>query len=222
MTGEITNLINENKNLIYSLAHTFKNSHNKDDLFQVGVIGLINAYKNFDDEMGVKFITYAYPYILGEMKKYVREDRGIKISRDILKLNLKIEKAFVLLSQKLMREPTTWEIANYLEVPEELVAQALNASNTIQSFEEPINDNDNKAMTLHDVVSRIDNLDLDSLIALKEELKQLGKMDRKIVEMRYFDDLTQNEVAHALGINQVQVSRKEQKILKQLRTKLVH
>ncbi|NLM63565.1 MAG: sigma-70 family RNA polymerase sigma factor [Mollicutes bacterium] len=220
MTTEIANLVHENKNLIYSIAHNFRQYHNKEDLFQVGVIGIIQAYKNFDDKHGVKFTTYAYPYILGEMKKYIREDKGIKVSRDLLKLNFKIEKANILLSQKLMREPTIKELAAYLEVPELLIEQAINLNNAIQSFEEPINNNDNKEMTLHDVISGVEQLDLDSLIALKDEIKQLDKLDQKIVVMRYFNDFTQTEVADMLGINQVQVSRKEQKILQKLRSRL--
>lgn len=220
MTGEITNIISDNKNLIYSIAHYFKGYQNKEDLFQVGCVGMINAYKNYDDSLGVKFTTYAYPYILGEMKKYVNQDYGIKISRDILKLNLKIDKAVILLSQKFMREPTVSEIASYLEVPEELIAQSLNARNIIQSFDDPINNNDSKEMTLHDTIAKVETMDLNSLLDLKKEVSKLDEASKDIIKMRYYDDLTQTEVANALGINQVQVSRKEQKILQKLKTKL--
>ncbi|MDD4719185.1 MAG: sigma-70 family RNA polymerase sigma factor [Bacilli bacterium] len=220
MTSELSNLITDNERLIYSVAHYFKGCKNKEDLFQVGAIGLINAHKNFDDSLGVKFTTYAYSYILGEMKKYISQDRGVKVSRDILKMNLKIEKAIVLLSQRLMREPTITEISQYLEVPEELVCQSLNANNIIQSFDDPINNNDSKEMTLYDTIAKVDNLDLNSLIALKEEIKQLNDLEQNIIHYRYFEDLTQSEVANLLGVNQVQVSRKEQKILQKLRNQL--
>ena len=220
MTSEISNLIADNERLIYSVAHYFKGYQNKEDLFQVGAIGLINAHKNYDDGLGVKFTTYAYSYILGEMKKYISQDRGVKLSRDILKMNLKIEKAIVLLSQKLMREPTITEISRYLEVPEELVCQSININNITQSFDVPINNNDSKEMSLYDTVAKVDNLDLNSLIALKEEIKQLDNIEQNIIRYRYFEDLTQTEVANLLGVNQVQVSRKEQKILQKLRNKL--
>ncbi|MDD2518880.1 MAG: sigma-70 family RNA polymerase sigma factor [Bacilli bacterium] len=220
MTGEITNIINDNKNLIYSITHYFKGYQNKEDLFQVGCVGMINAYKNYDNSMGVKFTTYAYPYILGEMKKYVNQDHGIKISRDILKLNLKIDKATILLSQKFMREPTISEIASYLEVPEDLIGQSINTRNIIQSFDDPINNNDAKEMTLHDTIAKVETMDLNSLLDLKKEVSKLDDASKDIIKMRYYDDLTQTEVANALGINQVQVSRKEQKILQKLKNKL--
>ncbi len=220
MINNVNNLINENSNLIHSLSYKFESYHNKDDLYQVGVIGLINAYKNFDDAYGVKFTTYAYPYIVGEMKKLVREDKGIKISRNFLKLNLKINKAIILLSQKLMRSPTYEEIAEYLEVPEYLVAKSLNISNLVQSLDEPIVNSDSKELNLYDTIPNIETMDLDSLIALRDELKKLDSIDHSIIKMRYYDGLTQTEVAQNIGINQVQVSRQEQKILQKLRTKL--
>ncbi len=222
MTENITAIIDENKNLIYSISHYFKNYPNKEDLFQVGCIGVINAYKNFNNNLGVKFTTYAYPYILGEMKRYVNYDRGIKISRKILSLNLRIEKAKALLTQKLMREPTIEEVANFLNVSEDLIIQSLNSILTINSFDEPITASDGKDLNLYDVVSSIDNLDYDSLIMLKKELNKLNECDKNIIKMRYFDDLTQTETANILGINQVQVSRKEQKILQKLRTELIN
>ena len=92
---EITNLIMNNERLIYSIANYFKNYQSKEDLYQAGCLGLITAYKKYDPNMHCKFTTYAYPYILGEMRKLVREDKGLKISREITKLNLKIEKAYV-------------------------------------------------------------------------------------------------------------------------------
>lgn len=220
MNNNVSNLVVDNQNLIYSISHYFKGYQNKDDLFQVGVIGLINAHKNFDDSLGVKFTTYAYSYILGEMKQYINQDRGVKVSRDILKLNLKIEKVTMLLSQKLMREPTVGEISRYLEVPEYLIAQSLNVNGVTRSFDEPINTGESKDISLYDTIAEVDNLDLNSLIALKEEIKQLDNVEQNIIQMRYFEDFTQTEVANALGINQVQVSRKEKKILEKLRNQL--
>ncbi len=217
---QVSKLIIDNQNLIYSISHKFKKYQNKEDLFQVGCIGLIKAHDNFDDSFRVKFSTYAYSYILGEMKKYINHDRGVKVNRDLLKLNLKIEKANILLAQKLMREPTTKEISSYLELPEFVIYQALNVNSPIQSFSVPINNNDDKEMTLHDTVAIVNNLDLTLLIALTEEINHLNNQDQQIIKMRYYEDMTQTEVADVLGINQVQVSRKEKYILQKLRKQL--
>ena len=114
----IEQAIYDNQRLVYSISKYFKNYQNKDDLYQAGYLGIINACKNYNPNQGCKFSTYAYPYILGEMRKLVREDKGLKLSRQISKLNLMIEKAYILLSQKLMRNPSVSEIANYLEIDE--------------------------------------------------------------------------------------------------------
>ena len=132
---EITNLILNNEKLIYSICNYFKNYNSKEDLYQAGCVGLISAYKKYNPDMNCKFTTYAYPYILGEMRKLVREDKGMKISREITKLNLKIEKAYILLTQKLMKEPSIEEIANYLEIPEYYVSEAILSLNKIKSID---------------------------------------------------------------------------------------
>lgn len=219
MNNELEQIIIDNQNLIYSITHYFEGYKNKEDLFQVGVLGLIKAYKKFDSSLGVKFTTYAYTYILGEMRKYVREDKGIKISRDITKLNLKIEKASVLLAQKLMREPSIQEISDFLEIPSELISESLQAINVIQSIDEPINMS-GKEITLHDTISDNSKIDINTLIALKQELEHLTPFERDLIENRYLKDLTQTETADILGMSQVQVSRKETKVLTKLRDKL--
>lgn len=220
MVQSLEQIIEENKNLIYSISYYFENYPNKEDLFQAGVMGLITAYKNYDPNFNNKFTTYAYTYILGEMKKYVREDKGIKISREITKLNLQIEKATILLSQKLMRQPTIKEIANYLEIDEYFVAEAVKSVNVLQSLDEPIN-NDGKQITLYDTVGESKNSNLDELIALRNELATLPDLERNLIEQRYMNDMTQSETAKILGMTQVQVSRREQKVLMKLKDKLV-
>lgn len=215
---ELKDIIIDNQNLIYKICSYFSKYENKEDLFQVGCIGLIKAYKNYNENMGAKFTTYAYPYILGEIKKYVREDKGLKISRDISKLNLKIEKATILLSQRLMREPSISEISLYLEIDEYLIVEALKSNNNIESIDKSIND-DGKEMTLQDII-KVESLDIDSLIMLKEELNNLNSEEKTIINSRYNEDLTQSETAKNLGLTQVQVSRKEQKILMKLKDKL--
>lgn len=220
MNNELLKLIKDNENLIYKITHYFTNYPSKEDLFQVGCIGLIKAYHNYNNQFNTKFTTYAYPYILGEIKKYIREDKGIKISRDIIKLNLKIEKANLILTQKLMRVPTIQELSSYLGFNEYYISEALNSNNVIQSLDEPIIDN-GKELTLYDTVSNMENMDIDMLLVLKQELSQLNERDYKIIRGRYLEDKTQTELAKNLGINQVQVSRQEQKILTKLKDKLV-
>lgn len=219
MDDKMLKIIKDNENLIYKITHYFSNYSSKEDLFQVGCIGLIKAYYNYKDNYNTKFSTYAYPYILGEIKKYIREDKGIKISRDITKLNLKIEKANLILTQKLMRIPTTKELSNYLGIDEYYISEALNSNNVVHSLDEPITDK-GKELTLYDTVSNIQKMDLDMLLSLKYELSQLEENDYKIIKGRYLDDKTQTELAANLGINQVQVSRREQKILTMLKDKL--
>ncbi len=211
-------LILENKNLIYSITKYFEKYSNKEDLFQAGCIGMIMAYKNYDESMNVKFTTYAYPYILGEMKKLVREDKSIKISRNIQMLNLKIEKAKILLSQKLMREPNNAELSDFLELPIYVIAEAINSTKPIYSIDESLND-EGKEITLQDTIGKTDNVD--DLLLLKDALDKLTPFERKLISKRYLNDLTQQQTADELGITQVQVSRGEQKILTKLKSKLV-
>jgi len=220
MNEELSKLIIDNENLIYRITHFFNNYSNKEDLFQVGCIGLIKAYNNYRDDYNTKFTTYAYPYILGEIKKYIREDKGIKVSRDITKLNLKIERAYLVLSQKIMREPSIKEVSEYLGIDEYYISEALCANNALQSLDEPIINN-GKELTLYDTVSKVESMDIDTLIALKRELSLLNSKDYQIISEHYLQDKTQSEIAENLGINQVQVSRREQKILKKLKDKLV-
>ena len=207
--------IDKYSNLIYSLTHYFEGYKNKEDLYQVGIIGLIEAYQKYDPNYNVKFSTYAYPYILGEMKKLVREDKGIKISRSITNLNNKIDKAKNILSQRLNREPSIYELANFLEVIEEEIIEALKTINIMQSIDEPIN-SEGKEMTLHELISD-NSMDLDTLIALKQELNNLTPYERDIITKRYIEDLSQSEVAKILDITQVKVSREEAKIKRKIK-----
>lgn len=216
---DLKELIINNQNLIYKLTHYFKNYENKEDLFQAGCIGMVKAYKKYDSSFNVKFTTFAFPYILGEMKKFVREDKGIKISKDISKLNSKLEKATIILSQKLMREPTLEELSSFLDIPTYDLAEAINSTNNIMSIDEVISSN-GKDITLHDIIKDKET-DLDSLIALRSAIEGLTDFEKELIGKRYYEDMTQKEVASYLGISQVQVSRKEQKVLTKLKSKIV-
>ena len=204
-------LVREYESLIWFVTKKFPYYPNKDDLFQVGCIGLMESYKNFDPSLGTKFSSYAYFYILGEMKK---------ISREITKLNLKIEKFNLLLTQKLGRLPTTKELAEAIPIPESLVIDAINSRNVVHSMEEPIRTN-GKEMNYHEVIGDKQE-DLDLLLDLKHELQRLSPEEQKFIYERYLRNKTQTEMAKQMNTSQVQVSRKEQKILSKLRRHLTH
>lgn len=211
-------IILENQNLIYYAATYFKNYPYKEDLYQAGRLGMIKAYRRYKSDMNCKFTSYAFFDILGEMRQLVASDRGIKVSREINKLNLKIEKAYVLLSQKLMKEPTIEDIARFLEIPEYFVSEAILSKNKIKSIEEPVN-SEGRELTLEDVIGKSDNID--DLLLLKESLNSLTDEEKEIINNRYFKDYTQSETSKIIGISQVQVSRKEQKVLEKLKQKMV-
>lgn len=213
-------LILDNQNLVYSIINTyFPNYQNKNDLFQVGCIGLLKAKEKFDEGYNTKFSTYAYTFILGEIKKFVREDKGIKLGYDLQKLGYKIEKLRLVLYQKLMREPTIKEISDILGISEEQIIEALNIPNNIQSLDEPINEK-GKMVNLYDYVGINDAKDINELMDLKRELEKLSKEEKMIIESRYMKDMTQTEAAKVLGMSQVQVSRNEKKVLIKLRDRL--
>lgn len=193
--------------LIYSIIHKYFNFYTyKDDLYQAGYLGLLNALNNFDHNNGTKFSTYAYSYIYGEMYKQVNNDKTVKVDRKTNSLYLKITKASALLSQKLMHEPSAQEIAVFLEIDEELVINAIYSSQEVLDIDE-------REVGYSDNI--IDN------IALEDELSKLSYEELNLIDSRYKEDLTQQEIANNLGISQVQVSRQEKKILEKLKSKLI-
>lgn len=200
----------EIENLIHYLVNCFGNFSNRDDLYQAGCLGFIKAYDNYKIDSNCKFSTYAYKYILGEIKSAIRNDKGMHISREISNINYKIEKAYSLLSQKLMRKPSIEEISNYLEIPSELVIEAINSTNKIQSIDESLTD-EGKELTYQDVIGT--KKEIDDLIMLKDTLNSLTDEEQKILLGKYLNGYTQTELSEMIGINQVQVSRKERKIL---------
>lgn len=196
----------EHQSLIYSIIYKyFSFYNNKEDLFQVGYIGLMNALNNFDDSKGTKFTTYAYTYIYGEMMKLINQDKNIKVSRNISILYLKISKVAALLNQKLMREPTTLEIADFLKISEHLVIEALQSAEVILDID------DMQPKYQEDIIENL---------ALKEGLENLSYEELCLIQNRYHHDLTQAETALKMGMSQVQVSRKEKKILSKLKKQL--
>ena len=151
------------------------------------------------------------------MRKLVRDDKGIKISREISKLNYKIEKTYILLSQRLMKEPTIKELADYLEIPEYYVSEALLSTQRLKSIDEPVS-NDGVSLSLSDVIGRTNNID--ELIMLKQAMNNLTEEEKLIIEKRYMNDCTQEETARIVGMSQVQVSRYEKKVLQKMKNKI--
>ncbi len=212
-------IVDKYKKLVCSIANSYNKHNNFDDLFQVGCIGLMNAYDNFDCNMNCKFSTYAYSYIVGEIKKYNREDKTIKTSREISTLSYKIEEVRILLSQKLMREPTMFELALYLEIDESKLVEALSINKPVISFDEPIMTNEGE-VNFYEKIPALNNYDVDGLIDLKDAVSLLNPIEQSIIRERFVNDKTQQDIANLLSISQVQVYRNEQKIIKKLKNNL--
>lgn len=216
----LNELIFKNERLIYSIiTNSFSNYPNKEDLYQAGILGFEKAYSNFNPDYGVKFTTYAYDYIFGEMKQEVRKDRSLKVSRNISKIAVSVNNAYSYLAQEYMRKPTILEIATYLNLEEDDVIEAIESSYMVSSTDEVINA-DGKEITLLDTVEDYKNPDIEKLIMLKDELSKLNPSDKQIIQNRYFLDRTQSETASLIGMTQVQVSRREQKILQKMRSNM--
>lgn len=214
---KITNLILENESLIYKIISKYKNYFELDDLYQVAVMGMIKAYKNYDDSFNTKFTSYAYPYILGEVIKYINEYRNIKVNKNIKMLYVKILKTKEILTQKLMKEPTINELSIFLEMDEKLIDEVIQANQIVDSLDKIISEDD-KNFELYNKFGYTDReIDNYSLIS---ELEKLSPEEKKIIMARYYDDMSQKEVGMKLGMYQVEVSRKEKKILQKLRSNI--
>ena len=207
--NEIKNWILNNQNLIYSIASKFKGDI--EDLFQVGCVGVIKAYKNYDSNQQTKFGTYAYRYIFGEIYKYVLNNKNIKLTPDIVKLNTAINKAHDYLTQKFNREPTDLELANFLEIPIYKIVETRNILETTSL------DDNTKEIDLYNIIS-FETMNKDDLIILRDAIEKLDYKEKELILKRYFYNMTQSEIAKEFGINQVKVSREEGKVLTKLRS----
>lgn len=212
IVSDLVSVVEDNKKMIYKLANSFS-KENSEDLFQTGVVGLIEAYNNYIEGYGVKFSTYAYSYILGEMKKYIRENKSVKISREIQYLSYRLDKLIDLLSQKYKRTPTTSELSMETGIDEWKIIEALNIKGCVRSLDEPVGEDDK--MTVMDVVSVQENT-VDSA-EFEELMNLLNDNERKFIEERYILDKSQSEVATITGYSQAKVSRIENKIKQKLK-----
>ena len=196
--------------LIYSIINKYPERFDKEDLYQVSMIGLMDAYKHYDKNYDTKFSTFAYYYIVGEVNKYIRESGSLKVSKELIQLKKKILQTKEIMTQKLGREPSNLEISLFLDIDETLVEEAILATDEVDSFD----DKYEFISSYEDTSTRADILDL------KIALDDLDEKDRNLILARYFKDLTQSEVSKVMGMSLVQVSRNEAKILQKLKTKL--
>ncbi len=213
-------LIDGNLRLVLSIIQRFSNRReNMDDLFQVGCIGLIKAIDNFNTELDVKFSTYAVPMIIGEVRRYLRDNNIIRVSRSLRDLAYKSLQAKEELLKKFQREPTIEEIAKEIgEKPEE-ISKALEAIVEPVSIYEPVYNDGGDSIYVIDQISDRESSDEAWLedISLKEALKKLSEREKKIINMRFYKGKTQMEIAQEIGISQAQVSRLEKGALEHIK-----
>lgn len=216
-------LIEMNLPLVSSISKKFLNrGYDYEDIFQIGSIGLVKAINNFDLNYKVKFSTYAVPMIIGEIKRFLRDDGMIKVSRNVKSLARKIHFYKEKLTKQFNRVPTVEELADYSGVDKEEILFAIESSNSLQYLYDTIHQDDGAPVLLIDKLSEKGEEDCNLIekIALKEALRSLDDKARQIIMLRYFKDRTQVQVAKMLGISQVQVSRIEKKVLSQMKKKL--
>ena len=212
-------LVNGNLKLVLKILKSFQNkTDNMDDLFQIGCIGLIKAIDNFDLSHEVKFSTYAVPMILGEIKRYIRDNNGVRISRSIKESAYKILKFKDEFIVEHNREPKTDEIAKYFEISEYEVVSALTSLSEPVSIFEPIyNDGGDTIFLLDQIEDKTESANMEELISMRKALMKLKDRERQILTQRYLVGKTQMELAESLNISQAQVSRLEKSAIKTMK-----
>ena len=215
--------IKGNLRLVLSVIKRFSNSNeNADDLFQIGCVGLMKAIDNFDTTLNVKFSTYAVPMIIGEIRRYLRDNNSIRVSRSLRDTAYKAIYARENYMKTHLKEPTLNEIAEETGIEKEEIVYALDAIQSPVSLYEPVYTEGGDTLYVMDQISDKKNKEENRIedLSLKEALKRLDKRERRIVEMRFYEGRTQMEVAQEIGISQAQVSRLEKHALKNMRTYL--
>ncbi len=212
-------LVNGNLRLVLSVIQRFNNRGEfVDDLFQVGCIGLMKAIDNFDLNQNVRFSTYAVPMIIGEIRRYLRDNNPIRVSRSLRDVAYKALQVRDMLTSRHSREPTIQEISEEMNVPQEDIVFALDAIQDPVSLFEPIYHDGGDPIYVMDQISDERNRDAQWIegIALREAMRKLGKREKMILSMRFFEGKTQMEVADEIGISQAQVSRLEKSAIQQM------
>ena len=212
--------IEGNLRLVLSIVHRFNNSNeNIDDLFQIGCIGLIKAIDNFDLSLNVKFSTYAVPMIQGELRRYLRDNKAIRVSRSMRDIAYKAIYVKESIMKKSIKEPSISEIAQAIGIDREDVVTALDAVQSPMSLYEPVCSEGTDALYVMDHICDKRNREENWIeeISVNEAIKRLGKREKNIIDLRFFEGKTQIEVAEEIGISQAQVSRLEKNALKFMR-----
>lgn len=213
-------LVKENVGLIWSVVKRFYGrGTDAEDLFQIGSIGLLKAIDKFDLSYEVRFSTYAVPMISGEIKRFLRDDGMIKVSRSLKELAYKLFQAREDMTAKLGREPTIEELSEVLHVEKEEIVQAMEAGSEVESIYKPIHQKEGSEIQLMDKLEEKEHQEekiLDCML-LQQLLDTLDKEERQLIYLRYFQNQTQSAVGKRLGISQVQVSRMEKRIMESLR-----
>ena len=211
-------LIEENSGLIWSVVRKFRGRGcETDDLFQIGAIGLIKCIDKFDSSFDVKFSTYAVPVILGEIKRLFRDGGTVKVSRSLKELSLKTVRAREEMSKKLGREPTLSELSSQLDADECTIAEALSVSLPPVS----LTDNSDESGSQIDIAVPAPDTEIGDMLALRQILELMEEKDRELIYMRYYKGCTQSATAKKLSMTQVQVSRREKKLLQFMREQLL-
>ena len=215
--------IKGNLRLVLSVIQRFSSSsENVDDLFQIGCIGLMKAIDNFDTSLQVKFSTYAVPMIIGEIRRYLRDNNSIRVSRSLRDTAYKAIYARETLTKKNLREPTIMEIAEEVGISKEEITYAMDAIQSPVSLYEPVYSDGGDPLCVMDQISDKKNREEAWVeqLSLSEAMKRLPERERHIIDMRFFEGKTQTEVAEEVGISQAQVSRLEKNALKAMRNYL--
>ncbi len=215
--------IKGNLRLVLSVIKRFQGSNeNVDDLFQIGCIGLMKAIDNFNTELDVKFSTYAVPMIIGEIRRYLRDNNSIRVSRSLRDVAYKAIYAKENYTRKYSREPTINEIAEEIGIPKEEIVYAMDAIQSPVSLYDPVYTDGGDALYVMDQISDKKNKEENwvEVISLKEAMKRLDEREKHIIELRFYEGRTQMEVAAEIGISQAQVSRLEKNALKCMRNYL--
>ena len=209
-------IISSCEGLIYTIINNYFRGYNIEDLYQVGVIGVIKAYDKYKENKSTKFSTYAYKWIYGEIYAYINSSKLLKVNSENIRLYKKIIEANNYLCQTLMRTPSTKEIALYIDELPSVVESSINSMQSIDSLDRVVFEGDKDINMYEMIKDKKDYYDTDYLY-LEEELSKLPDNERKLIYLRYFRDKTQSEVSKILGVHQVEISRTESKILKKIR-----
>ena len=223
---DMTKLIEDNNGLIWSIVRRFSGrGYDIEDLYQIGSIGFIKAIQRFDTNFEVRLSTYAVPYILGEIKRYIRDDGPIKISRSIKELNVKIIELQKEYFNKHGKEITLEGISKELRISKEEITMALDSTRPVDSIENAkyTDSKTDKTVSILEQISteRDEQTEITNKIAIKNLISELDEKEREIIMLRYYKQKTQMQVSKILGITQVQVSRIERKVLDKMRKKLI-